>query len=106
MQFRGRSVTPVCFIAMCMKTDPALWKKAANFSKAVAKHAADGFERLPEEDYQKRLAVCEGTADRPACEAFNPETGICRDWRCGCSLRKKAWWRSEDCPRNHWPETS
>lgn len=80
-----------------MKTDPTLLKKAANFTKALVKHAADGLERLPEEAYQQRLTICS------TCEAFNPEKGVCRDWRCGCSLHKKAWWRSEDCPRGCWP---
>lgn len=84
--------------------EPPLWKKAANYTKAVVKHAAGGLERLPEHEYEKRLAICRGTAGVSACEALNPETGICRDWRCGCALQKKAWWRSEDCPRGRWPE--
>lgn len=89
-----------------MKTDPTLLQRTANFAKALVKHTADGLERLPEEQYQQRLAVCEGTENTPPCEAFNPENGRCRDWRCGCSLHKKAWWRSEDCPRGHWPAVS
>jgi hypothetical protein len=90
-----------------MKTDgPPLWKKAANFTKAVVKHAADGLERLSEDEYEERLAVCQGTDNTPPCAAFNPETAICRDWRCGCSLHKKAWWRSEDCPQGRWPDVS
>jgi hypothetical protein len=79
-----------------MKTDPGLLKKAANFTKAVVKHAADGLERLPEEQYLERLTVCE------SCETYNVEKGVCRDWRCGCSLKKKAWWRSEECPKGKW----
>ena len=85
-----------------MKTDPGLLKKAANFTKAVVKHAADALERLPEEQYYERLAVCEGTDNTPPCTTFNPEKGTCRDWRCGCALKKKAWWRSEDCPQGKW----
>lgn len=89
-----------------MKTDPTLLKKAANFATALIKHTADGLERLPEDQYLERLSVCQGTGDTSPCEAFHPETAICRDWRCGCSLRKKAHWRSEDCPRGHWPDVS
>jgi hypothetical protein len=85
------------------KTDPTLLKKISNFSTAVIKHTADGFERLTEDQYQRRLSICEGNDSQSACDAYNPENSKCRDYRCGCSIKKKAYWRSEDCPRGLWP---
>jgi hypothetical protein len=88
------------------KTAPTLLKKISNFSTAVIKHTADGFERLTEDQYHDRLLICQGSEEKPACEAYNPETFRCRDWRCGCSIKKKAHWRSEDCPRDLWTKMS
>lgn len=84
--------------------DPTLLKKAANFTTALIRHTADGLERLPEDEYRVRLSICEGTESSKPCAAFNPEKAVCRDWKCGCSLHKKAHWRSEDCPRGYWPK--
>ena len=86
------------------KIDPPLMKRISNFSTAVIKHTADGLERLTEEQYLVRLNTCMGNSNTPACEAYNPENSRCRDWRCGCSIKKKAYWRSEDCPQGLWPK--
>jgi hypothetical protein len=83
--------------------NPTLLRKARNLTKAIIKHTSDGFERLTEEEYLARLVVCKGNDKQSACDAFNKETEVCKDWRCGCSLNKKAYWRSEDCPRGFWP---
>jgi hypothetical protein len=88
------------------KIDPTLLKKAVNFSNAVIKHVSDGFERLSEDQYLVRLSVCEGDDSKPACAVYNSEKTQCRDWSCGCSIKKKAYWRSEDCPRGLWPNVS
>ena len=88
------------------KTDPNLIQKATNFTSAAIKHVSNGLERLNEQDYQNRLVVCIGNELQPACELFNAEKSVCRDWKCGCSIKKKAYWRSEDCPQGKWPDLS
>jgi hypothetical protein len=88
------------------RSNPSLLRKISNFTKAVAKHAADGLEQTPDDIYLLRISVCKGTDDTPACNAFDATTTVCDDWRCGCSVNKKAHWQSEDCPRGLWPRTS
>lgn len=73
-------------------------RKAARFGRALARHAADGFRKLNDEDYDRRIAVCR------ACPSCDVERLVCREVSCGCFLRRKARWRSESCPRDQWPE--
>lgn len=67
-------------------------KKAINFAKALIRHGKDGFTDVSLEEYRERLKICN------SCE-FN-SNGDCDI--CGCIIRKKAWWKSEDCPKNKW----
>ncbi len=69
-------------------------KKIKTFTKAVVKHAADGFSNVCGEEYAERMKICNN------CSSNNK--GICTE--CGCILSKKAWWRSEDCPKDKWPK--
>ena len=71
---------------------PGLVRKAANFGKAVVRHAADGGKHVSDGLYLARLAVC---AD---CPSFDPAKTAYRQRSCGCRLAVKARWRSEDCP--------
>ena len=73
---------------------PNIIKKATNFAKAVKKHAEDGFKDVKLEEYIERLDICNG------CDY--QKDGECIE--CGCILSKKAWWRSEDCPKDKWPK--
>lgn len=77
---------------------PSLLQRAVNFGKATVAHLADGRRKLPESESAARLEICQG------CELFIPEKFACADKRCGCNLRVKATWASEQCPRGKWPE--
>lgn len=82
-------------------TEPSLLQKAASLASAVVRHAADGFQNVPAEEYEARLATCR------KCEHYltdyHPEE---RCGKCGCGLSgvvlAKAKWRSEKCPVGKW----
>lgn len=76
---------------------PGLLQKAANLGKAVARHVADGGKHVNDEVYLARLAIC---AD---CPSFDPERTSCKQKTCGCRVKNKARWRSENCPLGKWP---
>ncbi len=79
-------------------TEPSRIRKVARLGKAVVRHAADGFRKLTDAEYEQRIAVCR---ECPACDV---ERLVCGDVKCGCFLTRKARWRSESCPRDQWPE--
>ncbi len=65
-------------------TGPGLLRKAANFSKAVAKHVADGGKHVTDEVYLARLSVCAN------CPALDPEKMRCKERLiCGSSSRER-----------------
>jgi|TARA_B100001094_G_C17821393_1_gene618691 hypothetical protein len=68
-------------------------KKAANFTKAVTKHAFNGFRKTPSMVYRSRIDICN------SCEFLlnNKECG-----KCGCPVAEKASWASEQCPIGKW----
>ncbi|ODA31441.1 hypothetical protein [Planctopirus hydrillae] len=86
-----------------MSTDtpplPSFVTRLKHFFSALTQHAADGFEKVSEEQLQERLSICQ------QCPSF---TGThCRECGCSCSgnntfLNKLAW-RSEACPLSKWP---
>lgn len=76
---------------------PGLVTRAVNFGKAVVRHVADGLERATDAVIQQRLEICRTC---PECDLTNL---VCRNAGCGCFLRVKATWRSEDCPLSKWP---
>jgi hypothetical protein len=54
----------------------------------------DGFKKVTDEDFQKRLDICK------TCEYHNANTNQCN--KCGCFLKIKASWNSEKCPIDKW----
>ena len=61
------------------------------FIIALVKYLLWG-ERVDNETYDKRISLC------ISCEYLkNKKCGI-----CGCYVKKKAKWSSEDCPENKW----
>jgi hypothetical protein len=71
---------------------PGVFRKAANFAGAVARHVAAGMPVLGEEATAARLAVCE------ACEHKRGDScGL-----CGCRLSWKARMENEHCPIHKW----
>ncbi|MCA9058464.1 MAG: class I SAM-dependent methyltransferase, partial [Planctomycetaceae bacterium] len=76
---------------------PGTVKMAANFSKALAAHVADGLQKTDTADLQHRLEICSLCDQRT-----NDRCSV-----CGCYLAEKASWRSSECPLGKWnPEVS
>ena len=73
---------------------PGKIKKVANFAKAAAKHAANGFQEVCETEYYERVSICDKCPYRKKNECI----------KCGCIISRKAWWLTEDCPENKWPK--
>lgn len=78
---------------------PSLARRGWNLGVAAVRHAADGLRKVEPEEFEQRLATC---AACPLCDVPNM---VCREVRCGCQLRTKAGWASEQCPLGKWPET-
>lgn len=73
---------------------PSLLKKAANLTKAVAKHAANGFQGASLEVIAERTAICDVCPEKTG-------RGTCN--KCGCKLKFKIAWPTEHCPLGKWP---
>ncbi|MFN9822510.1 MAG: DUF6171 family protein, partial [Planctomyces sp.] len=65
---------------------------AANLTRAVAAHVADGLQKADAQELQRRLETCS------VCELRNDD----RCTVCGCYLAEKASWRSSECPLGKW----
>ena len=71
---------------------PGKVKMAANFTKSLAAHVADGLQKVEAPELQRRLEVC------TLCDQRNDD----RCSVCGCYLAEKASWRSSECPLGKW----
>ena len=71
---------------------PGTIKMAANFTKSLAAHVADGLQKVEAPELQQRLEIC------TLCDQRNDD----RCSVCGCYLAEKASWRSSECPLGKW----
>lgn len=71
-----------------------IFNRAKSFSSSVANHMADGFKQVPEEEYNRRIDICQ------KCDQYDASSHRCG--HCGCFLKLKASWNSEKCPLNKW----
>jgi hypothetical protein len=55
---------------------------------------ADGFKQVPEEEYNRRVDICQ------KCDKYDAPSHRCG--QCGCFLKLKASWNSEKCPLDKW----
>jgi hypothetical protein len=77
---------------------PGAMKMGWEALKAGLKHLAGGMKEVSEETYRTRLGVC-----MSPCEQWNRDETEPRCLACGCFLKEKAKWASEDCPLKKWP---
>jgi hypothetical protein len=73
---------------------PGLARQAWNLAASLANFVADGCQTVTEQEYKKRLEICD-TCDRRRGN---------RCLECGCRLSLKARGRAFQCPLNKWPE--
>lgn len=72
---------------------PSIAKQIANFSQAIVEHVSTGRVHVGEEDYKKRIDICN------LCNYFRDD-GRCSI--CGCYMKVKARWESQKCPFGLW----
>ena len=72
---------------------PTALDLAANYIKATARWVKSGKPVVPEEEFSRRLKICE------ACEhvRLKPDGSMKKCNLCGCR-GAKLWWASEKCP--------
>lgn len=75
---------------------PGLLQKAGNFARSVASYVAAGLPQVSEEEYQRRIAICQ------ACAFLKNNTCL----KCGCNVignvLTKSRWQTESCPLKLW----
>ena len=71
---------------------PSLTMRAWSLAGALALFAADGFQRVPRDEYERRLGICDGCDQR--------KNNSCQ--KCGCNLTAKAAGRVFQCPLGKW----
>ena len=71
---------------------PSTITMAANFTKSLAAHVADGLQKVEAPELRHRLEIC------TLCDQRNDD----RCSVCGCYLAEKASWRSSECPLGKW----
>ena len=73
-----------------------LFKKSyiTSFIKFMWSNILSGFKQVTHEQYYDRLAICRG------CPFFDHAKKRCTD--CGCFVKVKAKFKSEDCPQDFW----
>ena len=80
-----------------MSKEPNIFEKAANFAKAAVKHVASGMPKVSDEQLKIRLDVCD------ICPEVNKDNPNWTCTKCGCNLKIKASWATQDCPIKKWP---
>jgi len=73
---------------------PSFGEMAANFAGAVARDLKAGRPRRSAEQVDDILTICRG------CEHWRADDQRCG--KCGCWIRKKAWWAQEHCKVGKW----
>lgn len=71
---------------------PGFMAKAMSFGKAVTRHALNMARNVPEDEYSRRMEICNG------CDRKQGDQCL----QCGCRLSVKARWESEACPLGKW----
>lgn len=72
---------------------PSLPRQAWNLARSLADFVADGCRTVGEEDYRRRLEICDGCYARRGNRCL----------KCGCRLSVKARGRVFQCPLDKWP---
>lgn len=71
---------------------PHLLSRVWNLTKSMRVFVADGLTTVSEDQYRRRLEICDGCDQR-----WNDDCKI-----CGCRLSLKARGRAFSCPLGHW----
>lgn len=67
-----------------------------NFIPALIRYTKSGFLKVPDYIQEDRYSICR------QCPKFNNDTCI----ECGCLLKVKTTWATEECPLGRWKKVS
>ena len=73
---------------------PSLTQQGKNFFGSMWNYAKSGFKNVSDENFNKRMAVCQ------TCDRFDEKKVRCRE--CGCFLKAKARQAAATCPLDKW----
>lgn len=79
--------------------EPTVAEMVSNFAGALSRWVKAGAPIVPEEEFQRRLAVCRGCEHW--IEAARLGLGKCNAPGCGCT-KGKLWFQTETCPLKKW----
>ena len=74
--------------------DIPMTNKAQSFLNSLVGHMANGFQSVDDAIKEQRLSICR------ECEHFSEKNSKCH--LCGCFLKIKTSWASEECPIGLW----
>tara|TARA_R100000808_G_C2120957_1_gene132275 strand:- start:592 stop:894 length:303 start_codon:yes stop_codon:yes gene_type:complete len=72
----------------------SLMDRAKSFIKTTGEYVASGVKNLSDEDYKKRMKICE------SCAHLIKDKNVCN--KCGCYLPIKGRWEISKCPIGKW----
>ena len=85
---------------------PGLSKQAVSLSKAVMRHVAGGSKKIPVEESNKRIAICEACdlwIENGTIKVFGKQVEVKRRCSaCGCAMDVKATWATSHCIQGKW----
>lgn len=76
--------------------ETSIFTQLFTFSKAVTTQVLAGCPVVSDEEIKKRAEVCS------ICPSLNKEEYKCGE--CGCYLKYKISWATQDCPLGKWEE--
>lgn len=76
------------------KEYPPILEQGKNLLSSVSNFIRSGFELTPDEEYKKRLDICNN------CPSLDQKAGRCTE--CGCFIKTKAKLKSDQCPLGKW----
>lgn len=82
---------------MSKDTGPSVGQMARNFAVAATDIAKSGFQKVSQEQYSSRMAICN------QCEFWDGKArfGMGKCSKCGCTGAKQ-WFASSKCPIDKW----
>jgi hypothetical protein len=79
---------------------PPVTNRILNYAKAQLAHTAKGRPEVSEEEWQRRMAICQ--SNQCGLATLVNERVRCTHPSCGCFLEIKARWQEQQCPVGLW----
>lgn len=77
---------------------PNAAQRVVNYGKAVVRYRKNYGYIIPLEMADERTSKCHSNV----CGMYNKELDRCLHRKCGCTVKDKATWSTESCPKGLW----